>query len=85
MCRAHCNIDAPIDNIAYNLASTDDGILKIEFGRHMPGGVEVLEAQGNFEDPERKAALEVASEFLLDYLENVPGFRAEWKEIFSGW
>ena len=83
LCRAHCNFDAPIDNIEYTLASTDDGILKIEFGQHLPGGVEVLEAQGNFEDPERRASLEVASEFLLDYLENVPGFRAEWKEILA--
>ena len=81
LCRAHCNIDAPIDNIAYNLTSTDDGILKIEFGREMPGGVEVLEDQGSVEDPERRAASADASDFLLDYLENVPGYRDEWQNI----
>ena len=81
LCRAHCNLDSPIDNIAYRLTSTDEGIVKVEFGQHMPGGVDMLEAQNNFEDPERRAALKEASDFLFDYLENAPGNSDEWQNI----
>ncbi len=80
LCRAHCNMDAPIDNIAYRLTSTE-GIVKVEFGQHTPGGVEVLEAQDSYVDSDCRTALKDASKFILDYLENALGNSDEWQNI----
>ena len=81
LCRAHCNMDGPINNIAYSLDRTDDRVLKIKFGRHMPSGVEAFEAQDSEKDLGHKALLEDASEFLLDHLKNIPGNRNDWGSI----